>query len=75
MSTRVRDLFQGHVPICRILNHHSSGGACHRPNADGAAKTHWIERTYHRKRRQRALSKLTPIEYETILEPAASLAA
>jgi transposase InsO family protein len=27
---------------------------------------HWIERTYHRRRRQRALGKLTPIEYETI---------
>lgn len=26
----------------------------------------WIERTYHRRRRQRALGKLTPIEYETI---------
>ncbi|QBZ30818.1 hypothetical protein E4653_00125 [Corynebacterium diphtheriae subsp. lausannense] len=40
-----------------------------------AAITHWIERTYHRKRRQRALGKLTPIEYETIMEPVASLAA
>ena len=26
----------------------------------------WIERTYHRRRRQRALGKRTPIEYETI---------
>ncbi len=26
----------------------------------------WIERTYHRRRRQRALGKLTPIEFETI---------
>lgn len=26
----------------------------------------WTERTYHRRRRQRALGKLTPIEYETI---------
>lgn len=32
--------------------------------------THWIERTYHRKRRQRSLGKLTPIEYETIMTPA-----
>ena len=31
-----------------------------------AAITHWIEATYHRKRRQRALGKLTPIEYEAI---------
>ncbi|GAA3346869.1 hypothetical protein GCM10020358_59530 [Amorphoplanes nipponensis] len=27
----------------------------------------WIERTYHRRRRQRSLSRLTPIEYETIM--------
>ncbi len=26
----------------------------------------WIEKTYHRKRRQRCLGKLTPIEFETI---------
>lgn len=30
------------------------------------AITTWIERTYHRRRRQRGLGKLTPIEYETI---------
>ncbi len=35
----------------------------------------WIERTYHRKRRQRRLGKLTPIEYETIMKNAVSLAA
>jgi len=28
----------------------------------------WIERTYHRRRRQRGLGKLTPIEFETIHE-------
>lgn len=27
----------------------------------------WIERTYHRRRRQDALGRLTPIEYETLL--------
>ena len=26
----------------------------------------WIERTYHRRRRQRALGKLTPIEFEAV---------
>jgi putative transposase len=26
----------------------------------------WIERTYHRRRRQRGFGKLTPIEFETI---------
>ena len=27
----------------------------------------WIERTYRRRRRQDALGRLTPIEYETIM--------
>ncbi|QTI88204.1 IS3 family transposase [Streptomyces sp. AgN23] len=35
----------------------------------------WIERTYHRRRRQRRLARLTPIEYETIMTPPAALAA
>lgn len=35
----------------------------------------WIEGIYHRKRRQRALGKLTPIELMTIMEPVATLAA
>jgi len=26
----------------------------------------WIERTYHRRRRQHGLGNLTPIEYETL---------
>jgi len=30
----------------------------------------WIERTYHRRRRQRGLGKLTPIEFETVHEVA-----
>lgn len=34
------------------------------------AIVHWIERTYHRRRRQRALGRLTPIEFETIFEVA-----
>lgn len=29
----------------------------------------WIERTYHRRRRQVRLGKLTPIEYELIMTP------
>ena len=29
----------------------------------------WIERTYHRRRRQEALGRLTPVEYETIMTP------
>ena len=31
----------------------------------------WIERTYHRRRRQRALGKLTPIEFEMLHQPVA----
>jgi len=35
----------------------------------------WIERTYHRRRRQPRLGRLTPIDYETIMTPAATQAA
>jgi transposase InsO family protein len=35
----------------------------------------WIERTYHRRRRQPRLGRLTPIEYETIMTPTAAIAA
>ncbi|KGH45850.1 integrase [Modestobacter caceresii] len=35
----------------------------------------WIERTYHRRRRQDALGRLTPIEYETIMPTLAAQAA
>jgi transposase InsO family protein len=38
------------------------------------AITIWIERTYHRRRRQRRLGKLTPIEYETITRTALTAA-
>src|SRR5699024_8991849 len=32
-----------------------------------AAIVHWIERTYHRRRRQERLGRLTPVELETIM--------
>jgi putative transposase len=35
----------------------------------------WIERTYHRRRRQAALGRLTPIEFEVIMTPQATQAA
>jgi transposase InsO family protein len=35
----------------------------------------WIERTYHRRRRQDALGRLTPIEFETIMTTPATQAA
>jgi transposase InsO family protein len=35
----------------------------------------WIERTYHRRRRQARLGRLTPIEFEAIMTPQAALAA
>jgi putative transposase len=31
----------------------------------------WIERTHHRRRRQRRLGKLTPVEYEALFTEAA----
>ena len=27
----------------------------------------WIERTYHRRRRQASLGRLTPVEFETVM--------
>ena len=35
----------------------------------------WIERTYHRRRRQAALGRLTPVEYELIMTTTAAQAA
>ncbi|MGX0670950.1 putative transposase [Kocuria marina] len=35
----------------------------------------WIEQTYHRRRRQVRLGRLTPMECETIMNPAVDLAA
>jgi len=35
----------------------------------------WIERTYHRRRRQDALGRLTPVEYEAIMTPLITKAA
>jgi transposase InsO family protein len=35
----------------------------------------WIERSYHRRRRQTALGRLTPIEYETIMTTSVAQAA
>ena len=35
----------------------------------------WIEGTYHRRRRQARLGRLTPIEYETIMNRQVALAA
>jgi putative transposase len=35
----------------------------------------WIERTYHRRRRQARLGRLTPIEFEAIIKPTAEQAA
>lgn len=39
------------------------------------AIVHWIEAKYHRKRKQRRLGKLTPVEFETIVRSAVELAA
>jgi putative transposase len=35
----------------------------------------WIERTYHRRRRQPRLGRLTPIEFEAIMNTPAALVA
>ena len=36
---------------------------------------HWIEHTYNRRRRQRGLGRLTPVEFELAFNPAADQAA
>jgi putative transposase len=38
------------------------------------AMVHWIEHTYNRRRRQRGLGKLTPVEFELAFTPAAHAA-
>jgi putative transposase len=40
----------------------------------GIAIITWIERTYHRRRRQHRLGRLTPIEYETVMTTRAQAA-
>lgn len=35
----------------------------------------WIERTYHRRRRQKRLAGLPPVEYEAIMNTGVALAA
>ena len=35
----------------------------------------WVEWTYHRRRRQARLGHLTPMEFEAIMNPPATLAA
>jgi putative transposase len=35
----------------------------------------WTERTYHHRRRQAALGRLTPVEYETLMTTTAAQAA
>lgn len=34
---------------------------------------HWVEHTYNRRRRQRRLGRLTPVEFETRLHPRGSM--
>ena len=74
---------RGHQPGCAAL---STGNLAADPRPDGLmqqcpreelriAIVTWIERTYHRRRRQEALGRLTPIEYETIMTAPATQAA
>ena len=57
--------------FCALLHHTAPA----RPGGAGREQLRlaiitWIERTYHRRRRQRGLGRLTPIEYETINQAA-----
>lgn len=53
---------------------HQAQGASTRDDLRIAIVT-WIERTYHRRRRQAALGRLTPVEFETIMNQTLALAA
>src|SRR4029079_5346318 len=48
---------------------------CDTPEELRIAIITWIERTYHRRRRQAALGRLTPVEFEAIMTTPASQAA
>jgi transposase InsO family protein len=52
------------VPVA--ANDHPSSTSRPRPPGRIAIVT-WIERTYHRRRRQVTLGRLTPVEYELIM--------
>ena len=56
-------------PSCKRTSQTVSDGPATREELRLAIVT-WIERTYHRKRRQRALGRLTPIEFETLQQVA-----
>ncbi len=53
----------------------STGASRHSTNAElHYAIVTWIEHTHDRRRRQRALGKLTPVEYELAFTPAPAAA-
>jgi len=54
------------MPVRRCAAPTAAGPERRRKAAQRMAIVTWIERTYHRRRRQRALGKLTPIEYELL---------
>ena len=65
---RVRDMRTSSQrnPRSRYLGVHHPGVNLTTQEQLRIAIVTWIEKTYHRKRRQRRLGKLTPIEFETI---------
>lgn len=65
-TTASPDRWAGSVRARTTLRWNRSSRCCKR--------TSWTERTYHRRRRQRRLGKLTPIEFETINRTALTVA-
>jgi transposase InsO family protein len=51
------------------------GGALAHPQRAALEIIHWIEHTYNRRRRQRGLGRLTPVEFELAFANTAAEAA
>jgi transposase InsO family protein len=56
----------GFHPLCMFIDHVLDRKRWDTKEELRLAMVCWIERTYHRRRRQRGLSRLTPVEYEAL---------
>ncbi len=55
-----------------LLQRTCSTGSLGHPRGAPSGDITWIERTYHRRRRQRRLDRVTAVEYETLTSAAAA---